>query len=137
MGIDIRGMTPLLEVFDMPTSIAFYRDVLGFNIHTTDGKPVPNNDWVWLERDDVHLMLNTAYESDKRPAAPDAKRVAAHRDVCLYFACPDVDGAYAYLREKGIKLKPPKVAHYGMKQVYVLDPDGYNLCFQWRATEGA
>ena len=28
MGIEIRGMAPLLQVFDMPTSIAFYRDVV-------------------------------------------------------------------------------------------------------------
>ena len=35
MGIEIRGMAPLLQVFDMPTSIAFYRDVLGFEVATT------------------------------------------------------------------------------------------------------
>ena len=135
MGIEVRGMAPLLEVFDMPTSIAFYRDVLGFTIRTTDGKPVPNNDWVWLERDEVHLMLNTAYESDQRPAEPDRKRMAAHHDVCLYFGCPDVDAAYRYLREKGMKPDAPKVGPYGMKQLYLLDPDGYNLCFQWRAEQ--
>jgi hypothetical protein len=27
----------------------------------------------------------------------------------------------------------PTVAAYGMKQLYVLDPDSYNLCFQWEA----
>ena len=35
MAIEIRGMTPLLQVFDMPTSIAFYRDVLGFDLVST------------------------------------------------------------------------------------------------------
>ena len=30
MAIEVRGMAPLLQVFDMPLSIAFYRDVLGF-----------------------------------------------------------------------------------------------------------
>jgi len=29
MAIEIRGMAPLLQVFDMPTSIGFYRDMLG------------------------------------------------------------------------------------------------------------
>ena len=28
---------------------------------------------------------------------------------------------------------PPKVAWYGMKQLYLTDPDGYGLCFQWKA----
>jgi glyoxylase I family protein len=35
MAIEIRGMAPLLQVFDMPTSLAFYRDVLGFKVEST------------------------------------------------------------------------------------------------------
>ena len=30
MAVDIKGMTPLLQVFDMATSLKFYCDVLGF-----------------------------------------------------------------------------------------------------------
>ena len=33
----------------------------------------------------------------------------------------------------GIDVTPPRVAPYGMKQLYVSDPDGYLLCFQWQA----
>ena len=29
------------------------------------------------------------------------------------------------------EVKEPKVAPYGMKQLYLTDPDGYLLCFQW------
>ena len=32
MGIKIQGMAPLIQVFDMPRSVAFYRDVLGFEL---------------------------------------------------------------------------------------------------------
>jgi catechol 2,3-dioxygenase-like lactoylglutathione lyase family enzyme len=35
MAIEIRGMAPLLQVFDMPTSIKFYRYVLGFEVVKT------------------------------------------------------------------------------------------------------
>ena len=77
------------------------------------------------------MMLNTAYESDQRPATADPKRVAAHDDTCLYFGVPEVDAVYGHLCAKGIQVEPPKVAPYGMKQLYVHDPDGYNLCFQW------
>jgi len=38
-----------------------------------------------------------------------------------------------HLRSRGIAVNEPKIAHYGMKQLYVSDPDGYNLCFQWPA----
>ena len=36
MAINVRGLTPLLQVYDMPTSMRFYRDVLGFEVvHTS------------------------------------------------------------------------------------------------------
>jgi hypothetical protein len=34
--------------------------------------------------------------------------------------------------KKALKLDPPKVAPYGMKQLYLHDPVGFALCFQWR-----
>ena|ERR1700741_1072289 len=132
MNIDVRGMTPLIQVFDMPTSLAFYCDILGFSVHSSS-QPPPKCHWAWLRLNGVDLMLNTAYEDEHRPASPDAKRVAAHDDTCLYFGCPDVDAAYAYLSSKGIDLQPPKVAWYGMKQLYLKDPDGFSICFQWSA----
>jgi glyoxylase I family protein len=134
MAIDIRGLAPLLQVFDMPTSIAFYRDKLGFEVATTSAGPKPENDqfgWALLRLNGIELMLNTAYEDDARPLTPNPARIAAHDDTAIYFGCPDVDAAYAYLRERGVNVKAPKIAPYGMKQLYVADPDGYGLCFQW------
>lgn len=133
MGIEIRGMAPLVQVFDMPTSIAFYRDVVGFEVVSTSNPRAGHFDWALLRLNGVELMLNTAYEEDARPSVPDAVRVAAHDDTGIYFGCPDVDGAYMHLRARGVKVREPKIAHYGMKQLYVSDPDGYNLCFQWPA----
>jgi glyoxylase I family protein len=80
-------------------------------------------------------MLNTAYEADQRPASPDPARVAAHEDTCLYFGCEDLDAAYQYLCNRGVKAREPKIAPYGMKQLYFRDPDGYGLCFQWPVTQ--
>jgi catechol 2,3-dioxygenase-like lactoylglutathione lyase family enzyme len=135
MSIEVQGVCALLQVFDMPTSVRFYRDVLGFEIIETSPRQGDQFDWGWLRLNNADLMLNTAYEQEYRPSEPDAARVASHRDTCLYFSCPDVDAAYRHLREHGIDLKEPKVAPYGMKQLYVTDPDGYNLCFQWPSTE--
>jgi glyoxylase I family protein len=136
MPVDIRGMAPLLQVFDMPTSVHFYRDVLGFTLDSTS-RPGDKFDWALLSFGSTELMLNTAYEEDQRPAAPDPNRVAAHGDTCLYFGCEDLDGTYEHLRAHGLSAKPPKVAPYGMKQLYASDPDGYGLCFQWPATQQA
>jgi glyoxylase I family protein len=128
--MDIQYLCPLLEVFDMNMSLKFYCEVLGFTIHESAGDK-DNLDWVWLKWKSIDLMLNTAYETPYRPERPDVARVAAHHDATLYFGCPNVDEAYQILLAKGLKLDPPTIAPYGMKQLYLLDPDGYNLCFQW------
>jgi glyoxylase I family protein len=132
MTLDVRGLAPLLQVFDMPASIHFYRDILGFEVVTTS-RPGKHFDWALLRLNGVELMLNTAYEAGERPSAPDPHRTAAHADIGLYFGCPDVDGAYNQLRAKGLDVKPPVIRPYGMKQLNVADPDGYELCFQWPA----
>jgi len=134
MAIDIRGLAPLLQVFDMPTSVDFYRGILGFELVTTS-RPGDHFDWALLRLNGVDLMLNTAYEAGQRPPAPDPARVAAHADTVLFFGCADLEGAYTRLRAKGLQVKEPSVAHYGMKQLNVTDPDGYKLCFQWPATQ--
>lgn len=136
MTPELRSLCPLLQVFDMPASLAFYRDLLGFRI--VDAAPpiqsvAPDaHDWVWLQRDGMNLMLNTACDPDaERPPVPDPARVAAHDDTAIYFGAPDVDSVYEHLRARGVAVEPPKVAPYGMKQLCVTDPDGFAICFQW------
>lgn len=134
MDLRIGGFATLLQVFDMPVSLAFYRDVLGFEIVSE----VPDDgrcDWVMLKRCESELMLNTAYEADERPPAPEPARISAHDDTALFFGCEDVDIAYDYLRQKGVAAKPPIITGYGMKQLYFRDPDGYNICLQHPAQQ--
>jgi glyoxylase I family protein len=133
MAPELRGVSPLLQVYDMPTSVRFYRDQLGVEI--VSHSPVLGEDyfhWVLLRLGGAELMLNGAYESNaERPSEPDLSRTAAHGDTVLYFACPDVEAAYEELRSKGVNAGTPAVAWYGMKQMNVRDPDGYLLCYQW------
>jgi catechol 2,3-dioxygenase-like lactoylglutathione lyase family enzyme len=128
----IEGLCPLVQVFDMPTSLHFYRDVLGMAEVGKSGSG-DRVGWAWLQRGSAQLMLNTAYEDDARPAAPDPARMAAHADTILFFGCEDPDGAYRYLTTQGVKADAPKTTHYGMRQVYLSDPDGYGVCLQRRA----
>src|SRR4029078_9980577 len=103
MRITVRAVLALLEVFDMPTSVRFYRDVLGFEIVQTTPREGDQFDWGLLRLNETELMLNTAYEEDGRPALPNPARIAAHRDTHLYFSCPDVDGAYRHLQVHGVE----------------------------------
>jgi catechol 2,3-dioxygenase-like lactoylglutathione lyase family enzyme len=132
----LEGCAPLLQVFDMPRSVRFYRDVFGFQLAEHSAPRGKDDfDWCLLRMDHVELMLNTAYEFHKRPAAPDPHRVAGHDDIALFFGCRDLDGAYHYLSAQGVVLDPPAVATYGMKQLWLRDPDRYVICLQWPARE--
>jgi uncharacterized glyoxalase superfamily protein PhnB len=127
MGIaNVTGLAPLLQVFDMRKSMAWYHDVLGFEVLQTH-EPDGHLYWAMLKLGDARLMLNAKYEDDKRPA--NAPRPADRSDFALYFGCQDVDAAYEELRPK-INLEPPKTAYYGMRQLTITDPDGFVLVFQ-------
>jgi len=131
MTLEMRWLCPLLQVFDMPASLRFYRDILGFSVVHKSGDD-DDVDWVWLRQGDVELMLNTAYERAERPFVADPASIAAHGDTLLYLGCENVDAAYERLTAHGVNVQPPTIAPYGMKELHATDPDGYELCFQWR-----
>jgi catechol 2,3-dioxygenase-like lactoylglutathione lyase family enzyme len=112
MGLEVRDVTTLLEVFDMPRSIAFYRDTLGFEVESTS-RSGEDFTWALLRLDGARLMLNTAYDDDQRPPRPEPARVAAHSDTGLFFACPDPEAAYRHLLGRGVAMDEPRVSEYG------------------------
>jgi glyoxylase I family protein len=121
----LEPAVPLVQVFDMQTSLKFYCDVIGFQIvDKTD-----HDWWAMLRLGNAVLMLNTAYGDDKRPPLPDSARVRGHHDVSLYFEFPDLDALHSHLRAKGCDVKPPATTSYGLRQLNIKDPDGYELCF--------
>ncbi|WLD13238.1 VOC family protein [Planctellipticum variicoloris] len=118
----LKELTPLLIVAAMSRSLAFYRDQLGFRI-TQDWSPDGRLAWCRLERDGVALMLQQACDEDG-PAA------GRGWGVMFYFSCADASAEYERLQASGVNVAPPEVAFYGMNQLVVTDPDGYELCFQ-------
>jgi uncharacterized glyoxalase superfamily protein PhnB len=120
----VRELWPLLFVEDIDRSIAFYRDQLGFTLarQATDGDG--RIFWCRVERGGCSVMLQQAEEAEDGPAE------GRGRGVIFYFICDDVDVMHAELARRGMRLDPPKVAYYGMKQLFVPEPDGYELCFE-------
>jgi uncharacterized glyoxalase superfamily protein PhnB len=119
-------ITPLFEVYDMQTSIRFYQDVMGFQVAETSSPG--DYTWAMLHKDGARLMLNTAYDEGQRPDEPDRTRGIGHRDAELFIPCNDVDGAYTSLRAAGAHVEAPFTTHFGMRQLWVTDPDGFRLC---------
>ncbi len=133
MPIEIQGLCPLLGVYDMSTSLRFYRDLLGFEIHSSS-EPDPDGhiDWVWLRSNEANLMLNTLFERNSRPPQLDPVRIATHGDTQIYIGCEDLDAAAEHLKAPGIAVKGPIVRPFGMKQLFFRDPDNYEICLQRR-----
>lgn len=126
--LPIQGMAPLLQVYDMPASIHFYCDQLGFRLKATSSPA--DFGWALLEMNGIEIMLNTAYDEGERPAVPDPVRQSAHGDTILFFNCTDVDALRTLLISRGVIAQDPVIRPYGMKQLVVSDPDGYGVCFQ-------
>ena len=129
MAIRLTSGTLLLQVYDMPRSLAFYRDLLGFEL-VASSPPGPVTHWAMLRNGAVYLMLNTKYEFDyERPLEPD--RTSGRDDFALYLMCEDADAAYRELQAKGWPdIDEPTTAPYGMRQLYIRDPDGFSVCLQ-------
>jgi hypothetical protein len=77
-----------------------------------------------MRRGGAVLMLQTACQEEDGPGG------SRGRGVEFFFTCDDAHAMHAELTANGLKLDPPKVAFYGMKQLFLKDPDGYHLCFQ-------
>jgi putative membrane protein len=62
MTLELRGIRPLLQVFDMPRSLAFYRDALGFEIvdSAPGGASGDAVDWARLRRGGAGLDAGPA-----------------------------------------------------------------------------
>jgi len=57
MSIEVSGVCALLQVFDMPTSMRFYRDVLGFEVLSTSSRDGDQFDWGLLRLGAAEVML--------------------------------------------------------------------------------
>ena len=133
--MDIHGVAPLLQVFDMPTAIHFYRNVLGFTVWASS-EPGDNRNWCGGFRlHGAEVMLNTAYEAGP---APTLSRPGAHRLTSRTRACFWVQRSRCRLPSLACKRGPPEGAEgcaLRDEAVVVERPDGYGLCFQWPATQ--
>ena len=118
----VRELVPLLMASAIERSVQFYQERLGFEL-TQKWEPEGKLGWCRLVRDGAAIMLQQACDEDG-PAA------GRGRGVCFYFNCDDVQALFAEFTERGLALQPPTAAFYGMNQIFVNDPDGYELCFQ-------
>jgi glyoxylase I family protein len=117
----MKRVTPLLNVQDVETSLAFWRDILGFEVIQTfvwEGRLA----WAEIASGEARLMLNG------RGGDPSG-RMARERytDVVLCFSVNDVHGLLRDLRVKGLQVDDPEAQDYRLDEIVLRDPDGYDL----------
>jgi len=118
----LTGVSPVLLVSDLERSIAFYRDLLGFECETF-GEPA---NFAVATRDDVVLLLSLAPAGTQ--LVPNWHVV--HGMWNVYVRIDDADAIYAEVQERGCPIdyslanKP-----HGFREFGVTDPDGYDVAF--------
>ncbi len=125
---------PNLLVTDMARSLAFYRDVLGLRVAVlvgADRSVLADGDgadavFATLEDVEGQLMLQTAASlAGELPAfEPDQVPVASGTIYCRGIDPAAVAGKVAPEQV----VKGPLVQWYGMRELYLRDPDGYIVC---------
>ena len=108
------ALSPRLHVADFQRSLAFYRDVLGFDVETTfpDENPV----FAMLSRDRVGIQIG----------GPAGKKDPSERStVTLYFEVDDARAVHAALKDKVAVEWGPEVFFYQRREFAFRDPDGH------------
>ena len=121
-------LRPMLDAADLDATVAFYTDVLGFT--ATDRM----EGWVNLLKDDVRLMFNQLHTHHDHVDQDHADHGHDHPSApsmtgSLYFNVDDVDALAAELEGRVPLLFGPVSQPHGMREVGVLDPNGYVLLF--------
>ena len=113
----LQALTPMLRTWDLPGSIAFYTEILGFACERA------SEEWGWasLRRDDAAIML----------ARPDvhAGATAPAFTGSLYLKTDDVDSLWARLKDRVRISYPIETFDYGMREFAIYDNNGYVLQF--------
>ena len=119
----ITSCTPLLNVADVEASLGFWRDLIGLAVtyrHEPDGKLM----FASLQSGEARLMLNG------RGGDPAARRARPHYTEAVFnFAVDSVHALVGELRAKGFAAPDPVAEEYGLDEIVIRDPDGYEIAF--------
>jgi len=123
--LDTRSVLISLTAKDLPQSVAWYRDVLGFtvdNIRERDGKPAAAT----VRSGTARILLN------QDDGGRGWQRVKGEGFAITFDTAQDVDAIAARIKTKGWTLAmEPADMPWGVRMLRVLDPDGYRLGI-WR-----
>jgi catechol 2,3-dioxygenase-like lactoylglutathione lyase family enzyme len=132
----IAGISPFFIVADVPATLSFYRDMLGFEV--TFRGPAPGDEFFGIvRRDGAMIMFKALGEvSDGKEVAVEPvpnynRKPASSWDA--YLEVPDPDALAAEFASRGVRLSVPLGDNDdGLRGFVIEDIDGYGLFFGHR-----
>jgi len=122
---NVRESVPFFHVTDLPASLAFYVDGLGFRI-TDKWEPEGRMRWCRLQHGGAGIMLQEFWRDGSHEPRP-AGKLGLGVSVC--FLCADALTIYRDARARGLDADEPFVGN-GLWVTSFADPDGYRLDFE-------
>lgn len=120
-SLSLSGASPSFTVNDLEKSLAWYRDIVGFEVEETwkdDGKVVG----VSLRAGDVSFMIG----QDDWKKGRDRKKGEGFRIYCV--TKKNIDALAKAIEARGGRLDhPPTDQPWGVRDVSLTDPDGFKI----------
>jgi uncharacterized glyoxalase superfamily protein PhnB len=129
MPHELKKLTPNLVVADVSRSMAFYRDVLGFQVTATVPDAAPYV-FASLLSSAVEIFLNAP-----EPAIaeyPSFKGRPIGGTLTLFIEVAGIAGVYESLKSRVNVTMPIEKKWYGVTEFAFEDPDGYVITFAER-----
>ena len=119
----VQSCKPLLNVADIEASLTFWCDLIGFEV-TTRFEHEGRVAFASLRSGEIELMLNA------RGGDPAPRRARPHyTEAVIYFGVASVHDLVRDLRARGFAAPDPETEQYGLDEITVRDPDGYEIAF--------
>ena len=124
---EISGISPFFIVSNVPSSLAFYRDQLGFDV-TFQG-PDPDDIFFGIvRRDRAQILLKDVGVAPVPNYTRDIKQGIARWDA--FVSVPDPDALAAEFASRNVEFfEPLKDTDDGLRGFELKDADGYLLFF--------
>ena len=121
--MQLTKLTPMLETNDLPATIRFYTEQLGFICQSAWPEEQPC--WASLCHGAVEIMFSLRTERRREFAMSKEPLLTG----ALYFQPDDVDALWAKLKDQVTVEYPLETFDYGMREFAIRDCNGYLLQF--------